>query len=61
MSWFSIAGIKEEIRKITWPNRKDMTRNTTIVIGFILFFVAYFILTEFVLVWALQQLGLAGL
>lgn len=61
MSWFSIAGIKEEIRKITWPNRKVMTRNTTIVIGFILFFVAYFILTEFVLVWALQQLGLAGL
>lgn len=58
MSWFSIAGIKEEIRKISWPTRKEMSRNTTIVLGFILFFVAYFIITEFVLVWALGLLGM---
>lgn len=58
MSWFSIAGIKEEIRKITWPTRKEMSSNTTIVIGFILFFVGYFLLTEVVLVWALNLLGM---
>lgn len=58
MSWFSIAGIKEEIRKISWPKRKDMSRNTTIVLGFILFFVAYFLLTEIVLIWALNLLGM---
>ncbi len=58
MSWFSIAGIKEEIRKITWPTRKDMSRNTLIVVSFILFFVVYFVLTEFVLVWALNLLGM---
>ncbi|QIK68860.1 preprotein translocase subunit SecE [Erysipelothrix sp. HDW6C] len=60
MSWFSIAGIKEEIRKIQWPSRKDMVRNTTIVITFVLFFVAYFLLTEVVLVWALRLLGIGG-
>ncbi|CAM4145492.1 preprotein translocase subunit SecE [Erysipelothrix inopinata] len=60
MSWFSIAGIKEEIRKIRWPNRKEMSRNTTIVITFVLFFVAYFFLTEFVLIRALKLLGIGG-
>lgn len=58
MSWFSIAGIKEEVRKISWPTRKDMSRNTLIVVSFILFFVAYFVLTEVVLVWALKQIGM---
>lgn len=58
MSWFSIAGIKEEIRKIKWPTRKEMTRNTTIVVSFILFFVAYFLLTEVVLVAALRLIGI---
>ena len=61
MTWFTLAGIKAEIRKIRWPNKKEMASNTSIVIGFILFFAAYFILTEFVLVWALKNLVGVGL
>lgn len=56
MSWFTIAGVKEEIKKISWPKGKEMVSNTTIVIGFLLFFAAYFMLTEVVLVWVLNNL-----
>lgn len=56
MSWFSIAGIKEEVRKIQWPSFKEVSRNTRITVVFILFFVVYFILTEFVLAGALDLL-----
>lgn len=46
MSWFSIQGIKEEIRKIQWPKRNELVKNTGIVITFIAFFSVYFLLTE---------------
>lgn len=61
MSWFTLAGIKEEVKKISWPKRKEVVSNTTIVIGFLLFFAAYFMLTEVVLVWALKNLIGVGL
>lgn len=60
MGWLTIAGLKEEIRKIQWSNRKDVVRNTKIVLAFIAFFVCYFIITEFVLVAALRLLGIGG-
>ena len=56
MSWFSIAGIKQEVKKISWPKRKEMINSTTIVISFLLFFAAYFLLTDVVLVWVLNNL-----
>lgn len=60
MKWFTIAGVKEEVRKIQWPSSKETRRNTVVAVSFILFFVAYFILTEFVLVWALRLLGIGA-
>ncbi|CAM3735101.1 preprotein translocase subunit SecE [Erysipelothrix urinaevulpis] len=60
MKWFTLAGIKEEVRKIHWPDRKEMTSNTTIVLSFVLFFMAYFIITEFVLVAGLKLIGIGG-
>lgn len=59
-SWFSFSGVREEIRKISWPKRGEMTKNTTIVLGFVAFFVVYFILTEFVLVAAMRWLGIGA-
>ena len=49
MSWFNIRSIKDEIRKIEWPKRKQMTKDTGIVLGFIGFFVVYFLVTEIVI------------
>lgn len=60
MAWFSFSGISEEIRKIHWPKKKEMTRNTTIVVLFVAFFMVYFILVEFLLVAALKLIGIGG-
>ena len=49
MSWLTIKGLKEEIRKIEWPKRAQMTKDTIVVLGFIAFFVVYFLLTEVVI------------
>ncbi len=60
MGWLTLAGLKEEVRKIEWPKRKTVAKNTRIVIGFIAFFVVYFVITEFILVGALRLLGIGG-
>ncbi len=60
MKWFTLSGIKEEIRKIHWPDKKEMSQNTTIVISFVLFFMLYFVLVEFILVAGLKLIGIGG-
>ena len=54
MDWFSIQGIRDEVRKINWPKRKELSRNTIIVLSFIVFFAAYFMLTEVIISWFLR-------
>lgn len=49
MSWLTIKGLKEEIRKIEWPKRAQMTKDTMTVIAFIGFFVVYFLFTEVII------------
>ncbi|HZJ87273.1 MAG TPA: preprotein translocase subunit SecE [Erysipelothrix sp.] len=56
MGWLTIAGLKEEIRKIEWPKRKQMVSDTITVLGFIGFFVVYFLITEFVITQFLRLL-----
>lgn len=58
MKWLTLAGIKEEVRKIHWPDRKEMSKNTTVVVSFVLFFVAYFVFVEFILVALLKLIGI---
>ena len=58
MKWFTLAGIQEEVKKIHWPDRKEMSKNTTVVVSFVLFFVAYFVFTEFILVALLKLIGI---
>ena len=56
MSWFSIKGIKEEIRKIQWPNKKDMSKDTLTVLAFVFFFAIYFMFTEVIISQVLRML-----
>lgn len=56
MSWFSIKGIKEEIRKIQWPNKKDMSKDTLTVLAFVFFFAVYFMFTEVIISQVLRML-----
>lgn len=60
MKWFTLAGIRDEVKKIHWPDKKTMSKNTTVVVAFVLFFVAYFVFTEFILVAALKLIGIGG-
>lgn len=56
MSWFNIQGIREEIRKIQWPSRKDMTNYTATVLGFVIFFAIYFLFAEVIISYILRLL-----
>lgn len=56
MNWFSLVGIKEEIRKIQWPKRKEMTQYTVTVLGFVAFFAVYFLILEVVISYILRLL-----
>jgi len=56
MSWFSVKGIKEEIRKIQWPNKKDMSKYTLTVLAFVFFFAVYFMFTEVIISQVLRML-----
>lgn len=56
MSWISLAGIKEEIRKIQWPKRKEMSKYTVTVLGFVAFFAVYFLILEVVISYILRLL-----
>lgn len=58
MKWFTLVGIREEVKKIHWPDKKEMSKNTTVVVSFVLFFVAYFVFTEFILVGLLKLIGI---
>lgn len=58
MKWFTLSGIKEEMKKITWESPVQLSKNTVTVFGFVLFFIAYFMLTEFVLVGALRWISI---
>lgn len=60
MKWFSIGGIKEEIRKIHWPSTKEMSKSTLVVLTFVVLFAIYFFITEFVLVALLRLIGIGS-
>lgn len=49
MSWFSIQGIKDEVRKIVWPTRKQMGKDTVTVLAFIAFFIVFFLFSEIII------------
>lgn len=60
MKWFSIEGIKEEIRKIRWPKKDDMIKNTETVVIFIALFAVYFVACEFVVAQFLKIFGVGA-
>jgi len=57
MKWFSIKGIQKEMGRIRWASGKDLKINSTEVIIFTLFFVAFFVLVQFLLTVVLELTG----
>lgn len=44
-----LFSVKKEMTKVRWPNKKEMVTYSTATICFVLFFAAFFTLTDFVL------------
>ncbi len=60
MKWFSLNGIMGEIKKIRWPKRVEISRDTFISIVFIAIFAAYFVLSDFVISFILRIIGVVA-
>ena len=60
MKWFSIEGIKEEIKKVRWPKKEDMIKDTRTVVIFVAFFALYFVVCEFVVAQFLHIFGIGA-
>lgn len=44
--WFSIKGIRAEMKHITWLTKKELLKNTGIVVAFCVVFGAFFYLSD---------------
>ncbi len=44
--WFSFKGIRAEMKRVTWLTRKELIKNTGIVIAFCLVFGIFFYLSD---------------
>lgn len=58
MKWFSIAGIRSEIRRIRWPKMKDLAGNSGKVLLFTVLFALFFFLCEVISSGFLKVVGI---
>lgn len=59
MEWFSIKGILGEIKKIRWPKRKELVKDTFVAVAFIAVFAGFFVLSDFLITFFLRLIGIA--
>lgn len=57
LSWFSFAGIYNEIKRIRWSKPKELAIDSGTVIIFTLFFVVFFVICALFNAWFLNVLG----
>lgn len=57
MQWFSISGIRQEIKKIRWPKRNELLKDSYVALVFMLMFAVYFVAADFVVSIVLRLLG----
>ena len=60
MEWLTFSGIKEEIKKIRWPKKDDMWKDTQTVVIFIVGFGLYFVACELFVAQFLRLLGIGA-
>ena len=58
LKWFSISGIRKEIKRIRWPKAKDLFSNSLTVIIFTVLFGIFFLLCELIASGFLTVVGL---
>lgn len=57
MKWFSLKGIVQEAKKVRWPRRNEIAKDSFTSIVFILIFAAFFVLSDLLITIALTAIG----
>lgn len=60
LKWFSLSGIFTEIKRIRWPKQNELLRLSSIVIIFVIFFGIFFIVSEAIVAFFLQLIGIGA-
>lgn len=56
--WFSLKGIRSEIKRISWLSKKQLAQNSAIVLLFCFVLGLYFFLGDAIIALALKTLGM---
>ena len=54
--WNFLKDVKAELKKVTWPNRTEVTSTTVVVVAATLFFGFYLFFMDIIFSWAINQL-----
>lgn len=60
MKWFSISGIREEMKKTRWPNKKEMASDSATVLVFMGLFALFFEVSSAVILMFLRMIGVVA-
>ena len=58
LKWFSLSGIFTEIKRIRWPKQDEVLHSSLVVVGFIVFFGAFFVISEATIAFFLRLIGI---
>lgn len=56
--WFSIKGIRSEMKKVTWLSKKDLFKNSATVLAFCVVMGLFFFGSDAVIALIMRMLGL---
>lgn len=57
--WFTLRGIREEIKNISWPTRTELSQKSAIVLLFTFIMGVYFFLGDTIIAAILSALGMS--
>ncbi len=60
MKWFSIEGIRKEIKRIRWAKKKDLWQSSGEVLLFTVFFGLFFVISEVGVSFFLKLIGIGA-
>ena len=56
--WFSISGVRSEIKQVSWVSKKELAKNSAIVLLFCFILGIFFFLGDAVIAAILRALGM---
>jgi len=57
LKWFSISGIMTEAKRIRWPKRKELVKDTTTVVAIITLFGVFFVFAQVLITFFVTSIG----